>query len=222
MSEPLILCLETSAAYCSVAIRREAKNYVKFSKRINTHSEDLQDYISEVMEMSGIELRDLDAICVSNGPGSYTGLRIGSATALGLCFSLQIPLISVSTLFALALKASQLSKVDYYWPMIDARRMEVYSELYDKDLKVVQAVNNGIVTEPEFLAKVPTGKLMICGDGAVKCKELIEAEYLDIIPMAEYLCEPAIERFKCGLFEDLYNYEPFYLKPANITASSKK
>jgi tRNA threonylcarbamoyladenosine biosynthesis protein TsaB len=221
MSDPFnLLLLETSAQVCSVSVVNESKQYHVQSDTVQNHAEVLMRLIQTCTDQAGIQLSDLSAVVLSDGPGSYTGLRIGSSTAKGLCFALNIPLIAISTLQSLALRARAQSDKSVIWPMIDARRMEVYHAIYGRSMDVLQSVTNGIIDEagfvPEWLEK---SNCIICGDGGKKASSYLGIEFLDIQPSAEHLASLAIEAWRQGQFVDLASYEPFYLKSANITVA---
>lgn len=219
---PVILCLETSSSRCSVALYKEGICHHLADEKTQNHAEVLMDMIQSVCQKAQIALKDLSAIAISGGPGSYTGLRIGSSTAKGLCFALDIPLIAISTLEALASQAVAISDAEIVWPMIDARRMEVYHGLYDRSLNLLQPVTNAIVTEEDFKPDLTVGKkLVLCGDGAAKASEYLGLTDLNIQTDASFLCNLAVKAFNNREFVDLGAYEPFYLKSANITTSKK-
>lgn len=214
-----IVCIETSTTNCSVALSVDGKSVAV--REVNNgygHAEHLTLFIESVVSSSGIGFNDLDAVAVSRGPGSYTGLRIGVSAAKGLCFALNIPLISVDTLFAMAeqVKASQESADVLYCPMIDARRMEVYCALFDKDLKVVVDTDAKIIDEKSFQDRLEKSRILFFGDGALKCREKIvhaNAYFIpDIFPSAISMCRIAEEKYKNGELEKADTFEPFYLK----------
>jgi tRNA threonylcarbamoyladenosine biosynthesis protein TsaB len=215
---PLILNIETSTTLCSVSLARAGK--VIAIKEVNdgyTHAENLHVFIDEVLEKAGKSPKDLNAIAVGSGPGSYTGLRIGVSAAKGLAYALQIPLIAVNTLQTMAAVAVQKNKSDIlFCPMLDARRMEVYAAIFDKDLNTVKETSAQIL--PEALSFFETGKpICFFGDGMPKCKELLSqipnSVFLEgIVPSASGLAELSNERHSKGQFEDVAYFEPFYLK----------
>jgi tRNA threonylcarbamoyladenosine biosynthesis protein TsaB len=199
------------------------------SKEVNdgyTHAENLHVFIEEVLKRSNITSKDLNAIAVGSGPGSYTGLRIGVSAAKGLAYALQIPLIAVNTLQTMSAMAIQEnSSSDLYCPMLDARRMEVYTAIYDKNLSVIKETSAQIIT-PENLSFFETGKT-ICffGDGMLKCKELLSriknASFVEgIVPSSEALAQLSFQKFKAKQFEDVAYFEPFYLKDFLINKPS--
>jgi len=215
---PLILNIETSTKNCSVALFSESKlisEKLLLSEK-HSHSETLTLFVKDVIKNSEYTLVDLDAISVSKGPGSYTGLRIGVSTAKGLSYSLNRPLISVSTLQSMAFYMSKKkSNYDLYCPMIDARRMEVFSSFYDKDNNQVTEVRADIIDE-ETYKKELENKVLFFGDGANKCKDVLtsgNAYFLDnFFPSATYMGILSLEKYNNKDFEDVAYFEPFYLK----------
>lgn len=219
MSESFsILCLETSSQICSVSVVQATGVSHLSSDRVQNHAEVLMDLIQQVMDKAAISMQDLSAIALSDGPGSYTGLRIGSSTAKGLCFALQIPLIKISTLESLARAVSKKSAYAFIWPMIDARRMEVYHSIYNASLACKQAPNNGIIDAQGFVPDwLDLGSTVICGDGGKKAADYLSCDFIDIQPDSAHLCDLAIQAYQQHDFVDTASYEPFYLKQANIT-----
>lgn len=215
---PLILNIETSTTLCSVALA-EAGEVVSV-KEINegyTHAENLHVFIEEVLEKTGKSVKDLNAIAVGSGPGSYTGLRIGVSAAKGLAYALQIPLISVNTLQIMAAVAIQKVKSDVlFCPMLDARRMEVYTALFDKDLNTIKETTAKIL--PEDLSFFTTGKaIAFFGDGMLKCKEILsqipQSSFIDdVVPLSGALAQLSFQKYGKKQFEDVAYFEPFYLK----------
>ena len=221
----LILGIETSTKNCSVSL---FKNGVVIAEKENitdgyTHSEQLTLFIQDVISSSNITLKNIEAVALSMGPGSYTGLRIGTSTAKGLCYALDIPLIAISTLKAMAFAMSENEKSSIYCPMIDARRMEVFSALYDSNNKQVRGVQADIVDKhaySEFLAN----EIIFFGDGSLKCQEIINhknAKFIEgIHPSAKNLGILAKAKFENKDFEDVAYFEPYYLK--DFVAGKKK
>ncbi|HEY1005834.1 MAG TPA: tRNA (adenosine(37)-N6)-threonylcarbamoyltransferase complex dimerization subunit type 1 TsaB [Sphingobacteriaceae bacterium] len=214
----LILLLETATPVCSVALSRDGQ--VISSREVNeanVHASKLTLFIEAVMKEARVKYRDLNAVAVSRGPGSYTGLRIGVSTAKGLCFALGIPLIAVDTLEAMATgylqSAGEEKEGLRLCPMIDARRMEVYLAVFSADLDIVEPVQARILDEGTF-AEYP--RIVLFGDGAAKCRALY-ADHPNIrieqFPnSARYLNTPAFRKFEEQEFEDVAYFEPFYLK----------
>jgi tRNA threonylcarbamoyladenosine biosynthesis protein TsaB len=217
----LILCIETSTQVCSVALFKNQQLLAwKETSEKNAHSAILTTFIADLMSENNVSYADLDAVAVSSGPGSYTGLRIGVSVAKGLCYAASKPLIAVSTLQSIALGAahstqSQDFEATYIIPMIDARRMEVYYAIYDKNLQLLQDVKAEIISESIF-NNLP-GKLVLCGDGAPKCVEMFENNP-NVLVLTNYLAsakrmgQEAFSKFQQGQFADLAYFEPFYLK----------
>ena len=213
----LILNLETATTNCSVSIAKDGK--VVALKEHDTpnysHSEQLHVFIREVLQEASIALVDLDAIAVSKGPGSYTGLRIGVSAAKGLCFTLDIPLIAVSTLRSMAEQAKD-SEVDFIVPVLDARRMEVYSQVFDKTLLEVRETKAEIVSADSFQKFLDQGKVMLLGSGAEKCVDVLghnNAIYkTEIVPSAKEMGSLSYLKYKEKEFQDVAYFEPYYLK----------
>ena len=214
----LILSLETSAKVCSVAIHDHATLITTSEIHIEqSHASKLAVLIDEVKSKAGIELKQLSAVAISSGPGSYTGLRIGTSTAKGLCFSLNIPLISIGSLELLAFQMRENnSQQAYLCPMIDARRMEVYCLITDSSLNIIHPTEAKVIDETSFEDYLNKHKILFFGDGSDKCKEKINhknAQFMSgIYPKASQLGLMALEKFKRNEVEDLVNFEPHYLK----------
>jgi len=214
----LILSLETATPVCSVALHDEG--VIKASSHLyisQTASSQLAVMIDELLKRCELKPSQLSAVAVSEGPGSYTGLRIGVASAKGLCYTLDIPLIAVNTLEALVQKvAAQFSDEVILCPMLDARRMEVYCLLANNKGDVLEPTQAKVIDESSFAEVLSKNKMVFFGNGAAKCKELItspNAVFLsDIVPSAEQIGELAFKKFQTQQFEDLADFEPFYLK----------
>jgi len=220
-----ILALETTTKNCSVALfENEKLLYLKEEKSDGySHAEQLTLFIEELIKIAHFSLKDINAIAVSKGPGSYTGLRIGTSTAKGLCYSLGIPLLAISTLKAMAFGMSESKKSAIYCPMIDARRMEVFSALFDENNNEVRGVQADVVDEQTY-AKFLVNEVLFFGDGALKCKEIIShknAQFIEgIYPSAKHLGILANAKFENKDFEDVAYFEPYYLK--DFVAGKKK
>jgi len=212
----LHLLIETSSKNCSVALA-ENENViccVESAADQYIHAEKLHPFISELFTSSGKEISALDSVVVSKGPGSYTGLRIGVSAAKGLCLSLGKPLLSIDTTRALAVHgAKEFPGYEFYLPMIDARRMEVYCALYDHDLMLKEAVSAKIVAT-DFFMNLDVKKTLFIGDGAPKCLSFMEDQtsIVNVLPSAKMMATDAHSAFLAGRFEDLAQFEPFYLK----------
>ncbi len=217
-----ILNIETSTRVCSVALSVNGKIVsIHESFTQNSHSELISLLSQKVVSEAGLKFTELDAVSVSKGPGSYTGLRIGVSTAKGYCYGLDIPLISVGTLAAMAVGIkNRLDNNDgstLICPMIDARRMEVYTALFSDELAEIEAVSAKIIDGESFNEYLSKQKLVFAGDGATKCKEVLNhqtnAIFIDDFhPSAKYLSEISEQKYKNQDFEDTAYFEPFYLK----------
>lgn len=184
-----------------------------------THAENLTNYIVDVTKEAGLSLNNIDAIAVSKGPGSYMGLRIGVASAKGLCYALDKPLLGIDTLQAMALKAAaELNdNTALFCPMIDARRMEVYCAVYNSDNELLEPVSAKIIDEDSFRNFLTTSKMYFFGDGAAKCSEVLKQPPLATFNYAykmsaDAMIPLALEQYNMKKFESLANFEPFYLK----------
>lgn len=213
----VILNLETSTTNCSVSISKNGK-ILALKEQDDagyTHSENLHVFIRSVLKSASLSLADIDAIAVSKGPGSYTGLRIGVSAAKGLCYSLDKPLISVPTLESLA---HQL-QIDngFIIPLLDARRMEVYSAVFDKNHHQVRDTEAEIIDVNSFSAFLDQGKTYFIGSGAEKCRGIINhphAVFSDTVyvPSAKEMALLAETKYNADNFEDVAYFEPYYLK----------
>lgn len=233
----LILGIETGTDICSVSLSRDNELLaLRESEGGQDHARKLALYIDEVLKFHDFEPDELDAVAVGKGPGSYTGLRIGVSTAKGLCYGLGIPLVAVGSLEALARVAAEdyeagILDIDDWehsrlCPMIDARRMEVYAQVFDPSVKPLNDVDAHIITPESFGEFIGTGgPFVIFGNGAAKCVDVLPKEgvvYAEVAPSARGLVEPAYEAFTQGRFEDPAYFEPFYLKDFVVTKSTKK
>lgn len=218
----MILSIETATPVCSVALF-DGSNVVGLleSVEVNAHSRILHVLIDKLLKESGTDVNSLDAVAVSKGPGSYTGLRIGVSAAKGICYAKDIPLISVNTLKGMAFGMRSL--LDSYdqktllVPMIDARRMEVYNAVYNIALETVRETSAEVITEDSFSEFIQKGyKLILAGDGTEKCRSILKHDNFNIIvefaASAKYMIEPVNKAFNEKKFEDVAYFEPFYLK----------
>lgn len=215
-----ILNIETATKNCSVSLSANGNTVAlkELSEEQFNHAEKLHLFIKEVLAAEGISLANLNAVAVSKGPGSYTGLRIGVSAAKGLCYALNIPLIAVDTLAVLTEKISIDSGIIV--PMIDARRMEVFTQMFDKDLNVLSTAEALIVDETAF-ADI-TEEIHLIGEGALKCKTvLIDNKFIfheDVIyPSANDMSRLSHEKYVKNNFEDVAYFEPYYLKDFMLT-----
>ncbi|MDZ7613191.1 MAG: tRNA (adenosine(37)-N6)-threonylcarbamoyltransferase complex dimerization subunit type 1 TsaB [Flavobacteriaceae bacterium] len=212
----LILNLETSTKKCSVCL--SDKERVIALEEINegqfTHAEKLHVFIENVFKKSKVSMNSLDAIAISKGPGSYTGLRIGVSAAKGLCFALDKPLIAIDTLEILA----HAAKVErgLIVPMLDARRMEVYSAVFDEQYHKIRETEAEIIHPDSYREYLSKGKVLFLGDGAGKCADILQHENAiflrDHFPSAKEMVPLSEARFQESKFEDVAYFEPYYLK----------
>lgn len=221
----LILCLETATKSCSVALAKDGQ-LLAFQEEVSqkySHSEQLTPFIDSLLQEQGIVLADLDAIAVSKGPGSYTGLRIGVSTAKGLCYALDKPLIGVSTLEAMASGMQKQHPNKVYCPMIDARRMEVYTAFFQAE-KQLTDVEAHIIEADSFSEMLVQSEVLFFGDGADKCQEVIthtNANFISsVYPSAKDMVTVVEKKFSKQNFEDVAYFEPYYLK--DFVAGVKK
>ena len=219
----MILCLETATPVCSVALNDSCCTLaLRETEGQNAHSEKITNFIREVMETAGIDYKQLDAVAVSKGPGSYTGLRIGVSTAKGICYAADLPLMAIDTLEAMAhgMKAklrSQIAENDLLIPMIDARRMEVYASIFDANLNKVEDTAARIIDENSFEDLRKNHHLWLFGDGAPKLSKLFENQQnITVIdgfrPSAASMLALAEKALRKQDFVDVAYFEPFYLK----------
>ncbi|MEI7504390.1 MAG: tRNA (adenosine(37)-N6)-threonylcarbamoyltransferase complex dimerization subunit type 1 TsaB [Paludibacter sp.] len=222
----IILNIETSTNVCSIAISENGKCiFSKSDSEGMNHAALLSVFIAEGMEVLKLQSKNLDAVAVSSGPGSYTGLRIGVSTAKGLCYGFEIPLISVSTLEVLTAQA--LNKVEntdntLFCPMIDARRMEVYAAFYNGNCEIQREISADIIDEKSYSEILENNKVYFFGNGVEKCKTTLthsNARFMDdLVPLAENMIALAEIRYNEKIFEDVAYFEPFYLKEFFTTA----
>ena len=220
-----IILIETSTALCSVALAEDgAITAYRESSAAKAHASLTAVFVQEVLQERGIKLEDCDAVCVSMGPGSYTGLRVGVSTAKGLCFGSGKPLIAVGTLDTLVAQTETPTDFKYIVPMIDARRMEVYAAVFEND-KQISATAPAIIDENSFVEHLEQGPVLFIGDGAGKCADVIKhpnAHFCQCHPKASSMLAPAMKAYKEKRFEDVAYFEPFYLKEFVATVSKKK
>ncbi len=210
-----ILCIETASTNCSVAIGVNGKLLALKEDYDSSysHAERLHNFIKDILAENKLELSDLDAIAVSKGPGSYTGLRIGVSAAKGLCFSLDLPLISVATLTSLA---NQVENEGTIIPMMDARRMEVYTAVFDKDKNQIEDTSAKILDAESYKKYLDEQIVYFIGSGVEKFKKICEhpnARYIeDKLPSSSQMVSLATIKHKKSDFEDVAYFEPYYLK----------
>lgn len=222
-----ILSIESTTSVCSVALHQSGNLLALMElHQENVHSRELMLLVAQIMERSGISVEQLDAVAVSSGPGSYTGLRIGVSIAKGLAFAQDIPLIGVDTLKALAKRAQSFVFGDsHIIPMLDARRMEVYVTVFDKNLQVVSPLTPKVIeNENPYMDLLEKGPVYFVGDGVAKLENLLNhsnAMLLKLLPSAETVGFLAYDKFKEGVFEDLAYFEPNYLKDFRVISAKK-
>ena len=225
-----IILIETSTSLCSTALVEDGKVVCeRISDEPRAHASKTALFVSEMLSEKGLKVSDCDAVAVSKGPGSYTGLRVGVSTAKGLCFGAGIPMISVGTLDTLvwqALDGNMLPEgCRYIIPMIDARRMEVYTGIFTPDGKQVSPTVAQIIDADSFKDQLAEGPVLFIGDGADKCKDTLtspNARFIQCCPKAASMTHPAIDALEAKRFEDVAYFEPFYLKEFITTVSKKK
>lgn len=234
-----IILIETSTALCSTALAEDGTiTSYRESSAPKAHASLTAVFVQEMMAERGLTLADCDAVCVSMGPGSYTGLRVGVSTAKGLCFGSGKPLLAVGTLDTLVAQAAdeegaeggadaagRAGQYRYIIPMIDARRMEVYAAVFESDGRQITETAPVIVDETSFAKELEDGPVLFIGDGAGKCADVIKhpnANFCQCHPKASAMLSPALEAFRKGDFKDVAYFEPFYLKEFVATVSKKK
>ncbi|SHL94654.1 tRNA (adenosine(37)-N6)-threonylcarbamoyltransferase complex dimerization subunit type 1 TsaB [Chryseobacterium polytrichastri] len=212
-----ILYLETSSKNCSVAISDNGK-LLCVSEEVSDNykqSESLHTFAEWALEGAGISIKEIQAVSLGKGPGSYTGLRIGASSAKGFCYGLKIPLVAINSLETM-IEPFLAQNYDYVIPMVDARRMEVYTAVYDGETgKELSQTEAKILDETSF-EEFKDKKVLFVGDGAKKAQEILQlpnAEFNEsIYPSAQYLVKKTLEKIENKEFEDIAYFEPFYLK----------
>jgi tRNA threonylcarbamoyladenosine biosynthesis protein TsaB len=221
----LLLHIETATTNCSVSLAESGQLLLlkEHASPQYSHAEELHLFIQQLMKESGKSFADLSAVAVSKGPGSYTGLRIGVSAAKGLCYALNIPLISVSTLESLA--RHQEGQEGFIIPVLDARRMEVYSAVYTSDIEEVREIKAEVIDENSYADYLDKEVCHIIGPGAQKCSEAIQHEnaffYTEALPSANEMLSTAYAKWEKRSFEDVAYFEPFYLKEFITTAKRR-
>ena len=233
-----IILIETSTALCSVALCDDGKVIAyRESSAPKAHASLTAVFVDEVLKEAGIKLSDCSAVCVSEGPGSYTGLRVGASTAKGLCFGAKLPLLAVGTLDILARQAILKGLVPegckYIVPMIDARRMEVYTAVFNADGKRLDETQAKVIDGESFKDFLAEGKVLFIGDGAGKCQATkpedegkkinsANAVFAQCNPEASSMASLAEAALEAKDYKDVAYFEPFYLKEFVATVSKKK
>lgn len=229
IGSPHLLLIETATEVCSVAIacgddilacRETSDGY--------SHSKNLMGFVDAVLQESKVNKQQLSGVAVSIGPGSYTGLRIGSSSVKGICFALEIPVIAISTLQGIMMGARQsfTDRELLFCPMIDARRMEVYTALFDYQGELIDMVKPLIIEENSFEELLLKKQIVFCGNGMPKCREFLSkhsnALFSEVPISAAHLLQPALTKYQKKVFEDIAYFEPFYLKDYNAAKSVVK
>ena len=230
-----IILIETSTSLCSVGLAEDGVcTHYKESPEPRAHAAMTAPYIKDILDEAGLRVADCDAVCVSKGPGSYTGLRVGSSTAKGLAFGAGIPLIALGTLDILAAQAHDALHISptAIIPMIDARRMEVYTAVFSPSGEQLTPTVSMVITPDSFAAERAAGSVLLIGDGALKCRDVLDPQgdrsaaprirFVGECPRASSMAALAEAAFQAGRFEDTAYFEPFYLKDFVATLPSKK
>ena len=220
----LILAIETSTSVCSVAVHSSGKLLsLAELDQSGAHAEKIMGLVNKALDQAGIELKELDAIAVSEGPGSYTGLRIGVSTAKGLAFGLDKPLLGINTLQAIATTIDSPS--DFIIPVLDARRMEVYYQVFDKNYQPISKLDFEILTDKSFENYLSQGKVVFVGDAVGKIQQVISGAEVEIRKdvhfSASHLGNLAFQKFEKKEFEDIAYFVPNYLKEFKALHSKK-
>ena len=212
-----ILHIETSSRNCSVAIS-DGEELLCLCEEVSENykqSESLHTFVEWALEGAEISLKEIEAVSLGKGPGSYTGLRIGAASAKGFCYGLKVPLIAVNSLETM-IEPFLSQNYDVIIPLIDARRMEVYCAIFDGNSGEMISETEAKILDEQSFKEVEGKKILFVGDGAKKAKEILQISGVDFIsdvyPSAKYLIKKSVEKFKQKNFEDVAYFEPFYLK----------
>ena len=222
MMNPTILYIETATDVCSVALSRGAE-VIGLKEEVggNNHAKHLLPFVDEVLKQAEVSMKEINGVAVSIGPGSYTGLRIGVSTAKGIAYTAGIPVMAISTLESIAQGAKTLwsgtsTETVQIIPMIDARRMEVFTTRYDFNMQSLEEVSSKIIDETTFAELLSKGKVLFCGNGMPKCKEILSAfpnaKFMDAPISAKNMLPAALRKWQKQEFEDVAYFEPFYLK----------
>lgn len=230
----LILCIETGTDICSVGIVKDGELIsLRESDSGRDHAKKVAVFVDELLTENDIDPQQIDAVAVGEGPGSYTGLRIGVSFAKGLCYGLGKPLIAVSSLASLAAVAIEdynagIIDIDNWdsallCPMIDARRMEVYTQVFDSKANPLSSVTAEVVDENTLAEhRAATDHFVVFGSGAAKCAEILGAELIDVTPSVRGMAAIAESKYAANDFADVAYFEPYYLKDFVVTTSKKR
>lgn len=221
-----ILLIETSTELCSAALCENGEiTAYRESTTPRSHASLTAVFVDEILKENGLKVSDLSGVCVSEGPGSYTGLRVGVSTAKGLCFGGGVPLLAVGTLDVLVAQVENASEYKYIVPMIDARRMEVYTAVFSGEGDRLSEIEARIIDASSFEELLEQGPVLFVGDAAAKCENTIlhpNARFLQILPKASAMAGLAEKELAGGRFRDVAYFEPFYLKEFVATVSRKR
>lgn len=224
-----IILIETSTAMCSAALAEDGKISAYREDADRAHAARLAPMVDDILKEKGLTVKDCDAVGVCMGPGSYTGLRVGVSTAKGLCFGASIPLLATGSLDTLVWAAIDGNMVPegcrYIVPMIDARRMEVYTAVFTPDGKQISETEPKIIDAESFAKELAEGPVLFVGDGALKCEETLggpNAHFASVYPDARGMLQPIMAEYNGKRFKDVAYFEPFYLKDFVATVSRKK
>jgi tRNA threonylcarbamoyladenosine biosynthesis protein TsaB len=229
----MILCLETATPVCSVALcNRDGIISVRESREKKSHATQLTVFIEELLKEACIKPHELEAVAVSKGPGSFTGLRIGVSAAKGIAYGGSVPLIGIDTtismyngMIGIASRKYGTDSTSLFCPMIDARRMEVYYSLFDHEGNTVKGISAEVIHKESFTEISESVKIVFFGDGAEKCRDVTGHEnsvfVSDFVISASYMIKPAYRAFDSNHFEDVAYFEPFYLKDFIATIQRK-
>lgn len=225
----LILCIETATCVCSVALAQDGNCIAKYEHpQVNAHAAELHVMVEKIIQESGFSFNDLSAIAISKGPGSYTGLRVGVSAAKGYAYALNKPIIAINTLVSLTVMAQKIMADPnaLFIPMIDARRMEVYTAVLDAKLQFLEETTALVVEENAFQNFKETGEVYFFGNGAEKCRGILENPHTHFLPnitcSAAGLTQMAHAQFLKKEFENLAYFEPYYLKDFIGTQAKNK
>ncbi|MBQ7952088.1 MAG: tRNA (adenosine(37)-N6)-threonylcarbamoyltransferase complex dimerization subunit type 1 TsaB [Alistipes sp.] len=230
----LILCIETGTDICSVGIVNNGELIsLRESDSGRDHAKKVAVFVDELLTENDIDPQQIDAVAVGEGPGSYTGLRIGISFAKGLCYGLGKPLIAVSSLASLAAVAIEdynagIIDIDNWnsallCPMIDARRMEVYTQVFDSKANPLSGITAEVVDENTLAEhRAATDHFVVFGSGAAKCSEILDAELIDVTPSVRGMAAIAESKYAANDFADVAYFEPYYLKDFVVTTSKKR
>lgn len=230
----MILCIETATPVCSVALCESDKVVsIRESHENKSHASLLTVFILDILKEQGMSASQLEAVAVSKGPGSYTGLRIGVSTAKGIAYGSDIPLIAIDTTRSMFQGMKHMAEVKgdisgetLFCPMIDARRMEVFNCIFDAGGKMTKPVSAEVIDEESFSEIPDNVKIIFAGDGSSKCRNVLKRGnfifYDDFVISAGFMAAPASDSYKYGKFEDVAYFEPFYLKDFIATIPKKR